>query len=402
MKRLLCLSASSLALLIVWLGWLPSDRTTTAQKAIVYDHFAYLPLVTNDYDPAWNWSPSITPTLSPSPQNVVMVLDQAGYPHILWDTTTYGQQFIYHTRLTAQGWTTPTAILPTLGVSYMLYPPVIGSDGKLHLLWRNQLSENGQQIRRLLYTVFDGTSWGAEQEVYRIGGYYSVNGMVQLDGTGTAHATFLVSYLSSDIYHSQQSAGGWTTPVEITLPSLFFGYLTVWPDQLGGVRVYYDASDGLHFFNWRNNQFLVNNQLLPSGLSSHGSQLDGQNNLHTFWTGSVPIPGGSVTGLYYQCLTSNLIWGTQQVLSGQNNASSVFGTSDRESGVALIWNEASSRIRLGIWNSCTQTDLKTTPIPASWTLKAVVLSSEPKKVCALTSRSYYPVIYNVTCANFNR
>ena len=333
---------------------------------------------------------------------MVMTLDHAGYPHILWDTTHYGQQLIYHTYLTAQGWTTPTAILPTLGVSYILYPPIVGPDGKLHLLWRNQFSENGQQIQRLLYSAFDGTQWGPEQEPYRTTGYYSLQGMVRLDATGKPHVTAAASMLSTDIFHNSQEANGWPSPVEINLPSLAYGHLTIWPDQQGGVKLYHDASDGLHYFNWRNNQFLVNNQLLPSGLSNHASQSDGLNNLHVFWTGSVPVPGGSVTGLYYRCLNSSHTWSTQQVLSGQSSASSVFAASDGSSNIALIWNEASSRIRLGIWNGCTQTDLKTTPIPASWTLKTVALSSSPKRVCALTNHGYYPVIYNVMCAEIRR
>ncbi len=273
MKRLILWLALCLTLVIAWLSWVPSNRSTIAQNAINYDHFVYLPVVANDYDSAWNWSPIITPTLSPSPNNMVMTLDGAGDPHILWDTTSYGSpKFIYHTRLTSQGWTSPTAILPTLGVSYLMYPPVVGPDGKLHLLWRNQLNENGQQIQRLLYAAFDGTQWGPEQEPYRTTGYYSLQGMVRLDATGKPHVTTAASMLSTDIFHNSQEANGWSSPIEINLPSLAYGHLTIWPDQQGGVKLYHDASDGLHYFNWRNNQFLVNNQLLPSGLSNHSSQ----------------------------------------------------------------------------------------------------------------------------------
>ncbi|MBI5565383.1 MAG: hypothetical protein HY870_10820 [Chloroflexi bacterium] len=396
MKRRMCWWAGCAVLVIVWLGWLPATRSTVAQNEISYDHFAYLPVVTNDYDPAWRWSAIITPTLSPAPNQVVMTLDQAGHPHLVWDTTSYGQQFIFHTYLTDQGWTTPTAILPTLGASYILYPPIVGPDGKLHLLWRNQLSENSQQYQRLLYAAFDGTTWGPERELYRANGIYSLAGMIRLDAAAKVHATFTVSTLSTDIYHSTLEATGWSTPVGVALPTFFIGYQTIWPDQQGGVRIYRDTTSSLHYFYWRNNQLQVNDQLLAGNLSTHASQMDGLNDLHTFWTGSVPVPGGSVTGLYYQCLNSNLTWSTQQVLSGQNNAGSANSASDGVSNVVLAWSETSTPTRVGIWNGCNRTDLKTVPVPSgTWTLKAVALNHAPQKVCVLANRGGYPVKYNV-------
>ena len=35
------------------------------------------------------------------------------------------------------------------------------------------------------------------------------------------------------------------------------------------------------------------------------------------WTGSVPVPGGSVNELAYQCLNKALAWPTEWILSGQ-------------------------------------------------------------------------------------
>jgi len=273
------------------------------------------------------------------------------------------------------------------------------------LLWRNQASSNGQQYYRLLYATFDGVSWGPEQEVYSASGIYSLRGMPDLDSTGKVHATFLVgSLFSTSIYHNALESTGWSTPVNVPIPSMYIGYETVWPDQKGGVKIYYDTTDDkMHYFHWRNNQFYVNDHQFSGSMGSHDTQLDAQTNLHTFWTSQVPIPGGTTTGIYYQCLNNNFIWGTQQVLSGQNSAGNLHSASDRVSDVAIAWNEANTKIRLGIWRGCNQTDMKTVPLLATnSSLKAVALSPDPKKACVLASRSGYPVNYNVICADINR
>ncbi len=401
MKSIYRFSSLTLFCLAVWLL---TATPVKAQEPITLT--TYLPLVFNGYDPSWSWSIESTPTLTPTVNTVyhpLLAIDREGQVHFLWQPIA-SPQFIYHTYLTATGWTSPTAVAPSLGNSSLLFPPVIAPDGKMHFLWLNR--ETTQQPYRTLYAVFDHQQWGPEETVFRAASTsYTIEGMVHLDEQGKIHATMagnnlLVGYT----YHTIRN-NTWSTPITISRPT---NASLVWPDRWGGIHYYgndYLNPPNIHYFYWQNGQFLVQNRQTPGKISGYTTQLDGNNNLHLYKTGAVAIPGGQVTGLYYRCLDRNLNLGPEQVLSGQNPASNVVKNASCGGLMALAWNEGNSpaAVRVAVWNSCTQIYLKTVPFPAgvSWTPHAVAVSESPNKVCVLGYTLGYPTAtrYRVICAD---
>jgi hypothetical protein len=400
MKREIVLGWLGVSLAVVLLLITSVGTPLLAQDLPNEDYFVYLPLIANDYDPAWHWTALVTPTLTPSPYNVpLMALDRGGQVHLLWDTLTTNSRFIYHTYTISRSWSSPAAILPTLGTSYVLYPPAVSVTGSLHLLWKNTLVASSPS--RLLYSSFNGAAWQPEEVVYTApSSSYSVQGMVHFGPSDVVHTTVVAGFLSTHVYYTTRTSTSWTTPAEIVpgrAPSL------IWPDQAGGVHLYSDDYAGSVYYSyWRNSQFSVDNRQTSGKVTGRDSQLDGLNDLHIFWSESVPIPGGSVTGLYHQCFVNTQTWETPQVLTGQESlVGSAVKASDGNGGVALAWRQG-NKVQLTLWNGCVQTARKTVPLPSgNWNLRAVALSDNPKKACLLLS-PLYTSTYNVICAEIDR
>ncbi|MFN3763856.1 MAG: hypothetical protein ACK4WK_11745, partial [Anaerolineae bacterium] len=269
------------------------------------EYLVYLPLVAREYDPTWVWRGGITVTLTPSPGKILMAIDRQGRVHLLWHPAYSSPKFIYHTYLLPLGWTSPTVVAPSLGSSEVMFPPVVAPDGTLHFLWWNRKTSNDPP--RMLYASFSGTGWTPEEEVFQSGPSTSLQGMVHLDASGRVHATMLeCSFWLCNTYHTVRS-GNWQTAVQIPHPQ-YSGW--VWPDRWGGVHFYgndYSTPPKLYYSYWRDGQFLTRDYFAGYlKVSGRETQLDGQNNLHIFWKDWVPIPGGQVTGLYYQCLSQSL------------------------------------------------------------------------------------------------
>ncbi len=370
-------------------------------------------MVARDFDPTWIWGEVYTPTLTPTPSisgNPLMAIDRQGRVHIWWGTTTSNApKFIYHTYLTASGWTSPTAVAESLGTSSVLFPPVVAPDGALHLLWLNR--ETTSSPYRTLYAAFRNDVWGSEEEVFRSTYTGStLQGMVHLDAGGQVHATMVDGYIfTGGSYHTQRTAMGWSVPValEETKYSRW-----IWPDQQGGVRFYgndLETPPNLYYSYWRTGQFVTLNQQGPDPVSlssSRKTQLDGQNNLHLFWSELVPIPGGQVTGLYHQCINTALRVTQPALLTGTETAysSDIVKATGFGRWTALAWRESSGvRVRLAIWDGCDRTDLKTVPLDhnVTWSAEAVAISDSPGKVCVL-GLSSFPRRYNVVCADILR
>lgn len=411
MHRWLRLWSLGIAVLIAsWVLCL-SAAPVQAQAVCADDFCIYLPLVARDYDSTWIWGEVVSPSLTPAPAyvaNPLMSVDRQGRAHIFWEATASGTpRFIYHTYLAATGWTTPTAVAQSLGTSSLLYPPVVAPDGAMHLLWLNR--ETTQEPYRTLYAAFRNDAWGAEEEVYRAPINYSLQGMVHLDESGQVHATMVQSFLFNDVYHVTRGSVGWSQPVMLARPQ--YNRL-VWPDQQGGVRFYgndYESPPNLYYSYWRNGQFITRDQRGPDRLtlsSSQRTQLDGQNNLHLFWSAPVALPGGQVTGLYHQCVNSALQVTGAVVLTGGHTA--YISDAARVAGfvrwTALAWREDSgARVQLALWNGCNRTDLKTVPFPGTgWTVRAVAVRDAPGKICVLGYLSTSPARYNIVCADVLR
>jgi hypothetical protein len=388
--------------LSLFIGHLPAQAQT-----VELDTYVFLPLVARDYDPTWQWTSTFTPTLSPAPyHNPLMTIDQQGQVHLLWDTITSQDRFIYHTYLiTASTWTTPTTVAQSLGTSSVLYPPIVDSSGTIHLLWHNEETYNDPE--RALYAAFANGDWSAEEEVFRSPRTHStLQGMVHLDASRQLHATLVDSYLASRVFHTVRTASSWSTPVEIGVPDHTYW---IWPDRWGGVHFYgndYDTPPNLYYSYWRDGSFVVQDRQATGQVNGRQTQLDGQNDLHIFWTAQVAIPGGNVTGIYHQCLDDDLQITSERVLSGQESASAPVKAANQARWFALAWWENSAeRVRLAVWDGCTRIYLKTVPLltDATWTPKALAVSDEPGKVCLLShTYSYYPGSYRVICADILR
>jgi len=361
----------------------------------------YLPLVVKNYDFTWRWLPPSQITLSPRPNHApILVIDRSGRPHILWDTYT-SPRYIYHTYLTEQGWMAAAPVAESLGTSETLFPPIIDSDGKLHLLWANWFGSSVENPYRLSYAVFDGNQWSTEDEVVRSNA--DIQGMVQFDDQGAIRVTYTgVALLGSQIYQTQHTAEGWSQPVHIYLGGSHPIYL-VWPDMAGGVHLYgNDAyNETLYHSYWLNGQFVIQGQIGTGKILGRETQLDIQNNLHVYWTGQVPVPGDTVTGIYYQCLDASLNWSPQIMPSGQEEIAGPPSKAwDGQDGFALAWKEtAGNRVRLSLWDGCAQGDVKTFLFASdiNWEVAAAAISHAPRQACVL-ARELYSYEYTVVCA----
>ena len=366
------------------MGISPASARQTTESPL------YLPLVMNGFDGTWHWQKPEMLTLTPRP-NIInpqfLVVKDDGQVHLLWDTI-IGDRFIYQTYQTSQGWSPVGPIAETLGSSYTIYAPVLDQSGQLHLLWRNWLGSGIEKPYRLMYARFDGAQW-QETEIYRTTNSY-VQGMVHLNADGSPAITYVDSMFAvSPAYQTRLIPGGWLAPVEIA--PTFSSSLT-WPDMQGGVHFYSQnsAEHYLYYSYWLNGGFVIKDRVIDGNISSRETQLDGQSNLHLYWVGQVPVPGGQVRGIHRQCLdNSSLVFTPEEYLTGEDE---VDGTpraaSDGISQIVLGWKQAGTdRLWLVVWEGCQETERISISIPEVpyWNLLAVGINQK-HKVCALVQK----------------
>ena len=365
----------------------------------------YLPIVDNNYDPNWQWSTAITVELTPAPQDTpLLTLDRGGRLHIFWDTR-HAPRFIYHTYLSEQGWTIPVAIAQTLGTSNVASTPSVGQNGDIHLVWQNDLGSGVENRYRLMYARFDGATWAAEEELFH-NPNGSIQGLPYTDAQGILHVALKYNNIWTSKYHQlTQTAGGWTAAEIGDPPRASAWSISAWsPSPQGGIHFFADGlSDKLYYSYWEDGQFPIQAKEFSGKLWGLRAQADGNGNLHPFWTGKVPIPGDQTYGLYKQCLTSDLVWSQQLILSKEHRVGGAIVTAtDALTQVAFAWTEDNQRVRLALWNNCTQIEDKEIPfidVP-SLNLDAIVLSQEPHKFCALAQQSSTSQ-YIALCADIN-
>src|SRR4029079_8702008 len=123
---------------------------------------------------------------------------------------------------------------------------------------------------------------------------YGLQALIHTDAQNRVRIGALVTTsafgLTSATYDFVKSTQGWTTFGPFT-PSASATW--VWPDMQGAIRFFGDhGADAIEFSLWKDGQVLTAGQIVNGGrVSDRQTQLDGQNNLHVFWTGTVPIPG---------------------------------------------------------------------------------------------------------------
>jgi hypothetical protein len=252
-----------------------------------------------------------------------------------------------------------------------------------------------------MYASFANGIWHPEEEVYRTDDQQE--GMVRVNAAGEVHVTSAGGMFSIIAHHLIRTPSGWTVPENIT-PSHTVSW--VWPDILGGVQFYGEAYNTAFYHTAWLNGAQPTDVLPHTGgyLSGKDTQLDGQNNLHVFARAQVPIPGDTVYGITHRCLTHDLLWTEEQVLSGITDTTSpLLKTEDGHGQVALTWQESTgNRVHVALFDGCTltKTAQETLPLAQDWELEATALSQNPSAFCLLAHRVYYSSEYLVQCAAY--
>ena len=364
----------------------------------------YLPLIGRDFEPAWRWYAPSTPTVTPTPNHFALALDNSGQAHLLWDVTSYGlPRFIYHSFAginTGAPWSQPAPVATSLGESSLLYAPVPGPDGALHLLWHNLIEPDHQE--RLLYTAFRGGAWSSPETVYQTDG--AVTGMTRSDSTGRVTATVVDSSSgwTSEIFQVARLADGvWSAPQPIPRNHLYVTGV-VWPDFADGVHLYEQESIStplLYHSYWHDGGFTLRDQPVAVSVFGRSTQGDALGNLHIYWNDLTAIPGRNITALYHQCVENSAQPLTAEVPSGELAISDYVGAADTAGRFALAWRDEYGAVRLGIWRGCARQVIRSVPLPAgsNWQLRALALGATPDAACLLLARTGYPTQYAVVC-----
>ena len=384
--------------------FITNTQVLPVQGEGVSDNTIYLPMVLKDYDPNWILGQPIKVQLSPTPLTTpYLVVDSFGRPHLLWATWPGSSAFIYHIYLTDQGWTNPAPIAPTLGNSKLLNPPIAGKNNDLYFVWYNALNLGGPY--RIMYAAWNGSSWGPEVELLGNGPSIYINGMTRLDSQGVPNVAFLNTdgAFTSNYYHQKWTGTGFSA--KQTIQELD-NVSTVWLDSDGGIRFFGDDyfENSIHYSYWKNGAFSVNNKTVLGKLGYRDALLDGQNNLHLTRLASVPVPGGNVSGLYHQCLKSDLTWDSEQVLSGQNNILDYSVSFDENISPVMAWTHGDNQtITAQFWNGCQiskqkELALPTLPAGSKWGhFSGVSSNSQAVKTCFMSKDLYSSDTFWLEC-----
>lgn len=370
----------------------------------------YLPVLMQDYDSSWRWDSVNRISLPESPFHDPMIgNDFQGRTHLLWDNWSSGNQFIFHTYQTDSGWTPSAEIDQTLGASDLILPPMIGADGRLHLIWYNELVLGGPY--RLMTDSFNTNHWEIAHELVRYQ-YNSSDVTMNVSPDGSVYVVYgILGIIKTDYFFTQKTSAGWSTATYIDLALSYpYSLIKALPDQSGGVGllIHNWNNSTLYYSHWKNGNLSPN--LIPLGLinTSNASFLDSQDNWHFFRIASAPIPGGSVDGIYHQCMSSNLSLGPEEVLSGINNVSDYSVTRDNNGKVVFSWTmlvNGKKVLALEIFNGCERLKHNeyTLPTTENWgSLSATAKTAgHPGKFCAVYDIAYQSKEYGLFCARVN-
>lgn len=369
----------------------------------------FIPAIFKDYDASWQWENLQEFALTPTPLKTMTVIDVNGRLHIFWDVWPSSGAFIYHRYQTSSGWSVSEAIAPTLGNSNILVPPVAGPDGSVHIVWKNSLNFGGPY--RLMYAVWKNGTWSPEAELNSIA-TNSVSGLLSLDDTGQPRVVFsgYSDAYSTGYYLCRPTSTGCSSKIQLPTTK----YLTHYPfiDHTGGVVIvsegYQNGVKRIYYSYWKDSALLIDNHEISGTVNYRGGLIDRQNNINFYRSGSVPVPGGNVYGIYQQCLASNFAWGPDQVISGQSNvAISQFAASTGLNLVSGRQASYGSPVVLDVWENCVSINTKTSTLPppstSSWGALASLASSDsPRKICLLMPVLYASSKFGVYCANIGQ
>ncbi len=336
----------------------------------------------------WNWYAIPAPIIKPASQdNPKMVIDLKGRINLFWDTYAgSGNAFIYHSYFDAGQWTSPTVIAQTLGTSQIRTTPLVTPDGAIHVLWYNQLQLGGPY--RLMYAKYDGANWSPEVELYRSDKDPNLSGSLFSDTQSIIHAVLQVPKgLSSDLLYLTFSANGWQNQQSILPQGL--NDLIIWkyePDSDGSVRLYgRDLNGQLNFAYWQNNAVKAQQTNITLKMYDYDFS-DNLGNYYIYRVGDVPIPGGTTTGAYYQCIDNHLTLWPEQLLSGETTVVTEPRIAKSTSRTVMSWITNDNQIQFLFPKGCGEADLFKLPLPkVSFQRQSVSLaiSDLPNKLCVL-------------------
>lgn len=381
------------------------NSTTQAQPADPPPFKVYLPVTMLYSDNSWQWETLQQVSLSPTPfDSPVTMIDSSGHLHIFWDTWAGQNAFIYHRYQTGSGWSDAEAIAQTLGTSTLLTGPTAGLDGSIYIIWKNVLNLGGPE--RIMYAVWQDGIWSTEVELHRA--TYKIYGgtfILKNDGMPVALLSASDDYWGAHNYYCLPASTGCTVKVELPTKPTAFQYL--FTDHSGGVIILDQdyISNHQYYSYWKDSKLLINSVDTGVLVNHRSGVVDGAGNIYFLHSGSVPIPGGDVTGVYQQCLYSNHTWGADQVISGQKAVNAYQYATTPSGSVVSAWQSNSANpVVLDQWNACSSITNRTIIVPppssSAWgSLKSLTASDQPKKICLVLAIKYVSSEFGVYCVN---
>lgn len=397
MKRTSLIKNRSLLLagmIVIMLSCVDVPQVILPTPVPTFDSSTLVPQISMQDSSKWQLMEIASPVLNPPPQNSPqLVIGLDGRLHLFWDTLGSADAFIYHSYLQDNSWSEPFPISLSLGTSKLYTTPVVSPDGAIHVLWKNELKLGGPY--RLLYTHFDGVSWSEEGEVYVSEKDLSLWGELFVDEQSIIHAIIKTSNgINPDWLYLTQIGNDWESSASI-IPKTGLDGLVTWqykPLSSGKVLLYgRDLNRDLRLTYWEageNGDVTKTNIHLPIYTDYF---VDNAGNYFVYWAGQVPIPGGTTTGAYYQCIDTNLHPWSESVLSGEKTVITKPLTAQTQSTSVLAWITKDNFLEFLFPNGCESANVYNLSLPESKNQKELIslaMSEEPNKLCVMNKQNY--------------
>lgn len=356
------------------------------------DSPTYLPLITHEYTPGWQWGEALTVTVSARTSTPPLAaIDRDGQPHLFWHDTSLDNQ-VHHTFLAGDGWRDAIPSQGIEGDSSVALAPLVEGSGLIHLIWRNRVTTDDPPYR-YLHATFDDDNWSQPTQVFRFL-YPTTKGWLRMDAQDQPRVGITTGFLSTrGVILGLQ--GSWQPIADFSLPSFAS---VVWSDAIDGAHLFGNDASTLQYWRWLSNVPSAA-QVLGSGrLTGRTITFDRFDNLHMAWTVVGGTRAATATLLHHQCIDSQRVLLPVSYPGGAESVREMAVAGEHGPLYALAWQEP-ARKRVMLWDGCTPGSIATIPEsgqPAT-TLRAVAVSSDPRSICAFMQQGA-TAVYTVRCA----